>query len=368
MRWSVPAGNVGIGVCRGHDRLPLDADRADQRLRAAQPASASAAATPAAIDYVLYNGMQPLRTQQLKQEVGAINFSTNDLFDLLGGAGLARVRRRVSARNRSNGYVDPLLPADRRQRRHHRHVDLRQLPGDRRQVQRQGSLSSRPSCPDLRAWTSTVRCASPTIRPPARSTTWKAGLTWQLIDDVKLRGTISATSARPTCRELFAPGTGRTNTVNVPLAAGAVRADQFNEFTVGNPALHARSRQDLWRRRGVDADVSCRASRSSVDYYNIKMTGAIASLTAQTLVDQCYQQAIATACGVHLDHAAGAASSRPGCRSPASRSSRSTSSSIKTSGIDFEASYRRAIGPGNLVAARAGELCDRAQDQQRRRR
>lgn len=301
-------------------------------------------ATPQAIAYVLGNGAQPLRTQHLKQEVGAINFSTNDLLDLWAGPisiAFGGEMRRESV----TGYVDPQYQPI-------------VAAGVTTGTWIYGNYLATTGKYDVKeAYLETIiplfsgadfnGAARVTDYSTSGSvTTWKAGVTWQLIPDVKLRGTVSRDIRAPNLSELFAPGTGRTNTVNVPVTGGGVRPDQFNESTVGNPALQPEVAK-TYGAGAVFTPTFLPGFAASVDYYNITIKDAIDVLTAQTLIDQCYQQAIATACGF-ISTTGGRGVTTSGLVVTSIEIKPFNFVSTKTSGIDFEASYRRAIGPGNL--------------------
>ena len=147
--------------------------------------------------------------------------------------------------------------------------------------------------------------------------------------------------------EYFAAGTGRTNTVNVPITGGGVRTDQFNESTVGNPALKPEVAK-TYGGGAVFTPTFLPGFAASVDYYNIKISDAIDVLTAQVLVDQCYQQSIAASCGF-ISTSGGRGVVTPGLAITSIEIKPFNFVSTETSGLDIEASYRRMIGPGNLT-------------------
>ena len=177
--------------------------------------------------------------------------------------------------------------------------------------------------------------------------TWKVGFSWEINDWLRLRGTRSRDIRAPNLSELFAPGTGRTNTVNVPQAGGGVAANQFNESTVGNPGL----RPEVAKTYGaglVFTPTFVPGLAMSVDYYKINLDGSIDSLTAQTLTDQCYLQSITAACSA-ISTTGGRGVVTPGLAVTSIEIKPTNFVSLKTSGIDFEASYRGEFGPGNFT-------------------
>lgn len=302
-------------------------------------------ASPEAIAYVLYNGRQPLRKQTLKQEVAAINFSTNSLVDLW--AGPISVAFGAESRKESvTGSVDQLYqPIVANGVTTGTWIYGNYLPTRGRYTVKEAYLES--VIPIFKgmdfngAFRFTDYSTSGTVE------TWKTGLTWQVIPDIKLRGTISRDIRAPNLSELFAPGTGRTNTVNVPQVNGSIAANQFNESTVGNPDL----RPEIAKTYGAGVVLTptfLPGFAASVDYYDIKLDGAIDSLLAQTIVDQCYQQAIADACSF-ISTTGGRGVTTLGLPVTSIEVKPTNFVSVKTRGIDIESSYRRQVGPGTMT-------------------
>jgi outer membrane receptor protein involved in Fe transport len=118
--------------------------------------------------------------------------------------------------------------------------------------------------------------------------TWKAGATYQPIPDIKLRGTYSHDIRAPNLSELFASGTARTNSVILP-ASSPVGAGsyQFVESTIGNPNLKP-ERANTWTLGAVLTPRYVPGFTISFDYYDIKITDVIGSITSQNTVDFCY--------------------------------------------------------------------------------
>lgn len=301
--------------------------------------------SPEALAYVLYGGLQPLRKQTLKQDVAALNFFTNNLVDIWAGPislGFGGEWRQESV----SGTVDPLFqPRVANGVTSGTWIYGNYLPTFGKYNVKEAYLET--IIPLFKgadfngAFRLTDYSTSGTV------TTWKAGVTWQPISDVKFRGTISRDIRAPNLGELFAPGTGRTNTVNVPLAGGGQRADQFNESTVGNPALNP----EIARTYGVGAIFTpgfIPGLAFSVDYFQIKLSGAINTITAQTLVTQCYEQSNAAACAA-VSTTGGRGVTTPGLVITSIELKPTNFVGIEAKGIDFEASYRKPVGPGALT-------------------
>jgi outer membrane receptor protein involved in Fe transport len=300
--------------------------------------------SPEALAYVLYNGLQPLRKQTLKQDVAAFNLFTNNLVDIWAGPislGFGAEWRHESV----TGSVDPLFqPRVANGVTSGTWIYGNYLPTFGKYNVKEAYVET--IIPLFKgadfngAFRLTDYSTSGTV------STWKAGVTWQPIPDVKFRGTISRDIRAPNLGELFAPGTGRTNTVNVPIAGGQ-RADQFNESTVGNPALNP----EVAKTYGVGAVFTpsfVPGLAFSVDYFQIKLSGAINNLTAQTLVTQCYEQSLAAACA-SISTTGGRGVTTAGLLITSIELKPTNFVGIEAKGIDFEASYRKPIGPGALT-------------------
>ncbi|WP_423603622.1 TonB-dependent receptor plug domain-containing protein [Sphingomonas sp. MS122] len=352
---------AGAIVCR----INVDANTANDD-RACVPLNriGTNGASAQAIQYVLHDGLQPLRRQHLKQQVAALNFSTNNLFRLPAGP-VSLAFGGEWRKEEVTGSVDALFrPIVANGVTTGTWIYGNYLPTFGSYTVKEGFVET--IIPIFKGMDFNGAARLTDYSTSGSVVTWKAGLTWQVIDDIKFRGTISRDIRAPNLSELFAPGTGRTNTVNRPVAVGTcptaptstVCADQFNESTVGNPALVPE--KALTYGAGVVVTPSFIPGLAfSADYYKIDLSGAIDSLTAQTLVDQCYLQGITAACSA-ISTTGGRGVVTPGLPVTSIEIKPTNFVSVKTSGIDLEASYRREIGPGNFslraLVSRAFEL------------
>lgn len=341
------AGNVGgyaagTVVCRINvDTNTTNDDRACVPLNRIGTNGAS----QAAIDYVLYNGLQPLRKQELKQEVAALSFSTNNLFDLWAGPvslAFGGEYRKESV----TGTVDDLFrPRVANGVTTGTWIYGNYLPTVGSYNVKEGFIETIVPLMDGMDLNGAARVTD--YSTSGTVATWKLGLTWQISDDVKFRSTVSRDIRAPNLSELFAPGTGRTNTVNVPQPNGTVAANQFNESTVGNPDL----KPEVAKTYGAGFVLTPQfipGFAMSVDYYKIDLSGSIDSLTAQTLTDQCYLQQIASSCSF-ISTTGGRGVTTPGLAVTSIEIKPTNFVSLETSGLDLEASYRRQIGAGNFT-------------------
>jgi outer membrane receptor protein involved in Fe transport len=106
--------------------------------------------------------------------------------------------------------------------------------------------------------------------------TWKLGATWQPIDDIRFRVTRSRDIRAPSLGDLFNAGqSGGSNFLD----------PKTNTF--GNPDLKPEEADTT----GLGVVLSPRflpGFQMSIDYYNIEIDGAIASLGAQENANRCY--------------------------------------------------------------------------------
>ncbi len=343
---AAPAGNAlgvaaGTPVCRSSLTAPTNGCVPINRL-------GTGVASAAAINYVMYGGQQPTRLQRLTEKVAAASIRTNSLFRLpagpVGFAFGAEYREEAVS-----GFVDPLFQP----------VVANGVTSGTwiygNYLATTGKYNVKEAFAELLVPLFKGADFNGAVRVTDYSTsgtvvTWKAGATYQMIRDIKVRGTVSRDIRAPNLQELFASGTGRTNTVNRPTATGGVATDQFNESTVGNSAL----KPEIAMTYGAGVVLTPRflpGFAFSADYYNINLKGAISSLVAQTLVDQCYTGGQQLACSF-ISTTGGRGVVTPGLAITSIEIKPTNFVSIKTQGIDFEGSYRHELGAG-AVSLRA---------------
>ena len=116
--------------------------------------------------------------------------------------------------------------------------------------------------------------------------TWKVGVEYAPIDDVRFRVTRSYDIREPSIVDLYAGGTISLNSVNDPFDGGKLVANQTQ--ATGNPNLVPE------KANAVGVGVVVQPSffpglSASIDYYDIKIADGIGSLSIQQTVDLCYQ-------------------------------------------------------------------------------
>lgn len=168
-------------------------------------------------------------------------------------------------------------------------------------------------------------------------TTWKAGATWDINDSIRIRGTRSRDIRAPSLSELFA-------TSNVLFAT--VRDGGFNgpvEFVSGgNPGLQPET-ADTWSAGVVLTPSFLSGFRASVDYYDIKIKGAITTLPAQQIVDLC-AAGTQSLCSFLVRDGTG--------RLVRINASQVNAARRTTSGVDIEAAYTTRFANGATLSLR----------------
>ena len=124
------------------------------------------------------------------------------------------------------------------------------------------------------------------------ATTYKAGLVYEPVDDLRLRGTYSRDIRAANLVELFSPGVTGYGFVRDPEFGNVTNA--MSPTSSGNPNL--KPEKGTTKTLGVVYTPSWLSGFSaSIDWYDIKLKGAIDRLTNQQIVDQCFD-GLAEAC------------------------------------------------------------------------
>ena len=289
--------------------------------------------TQAAIDYVFNNGAQPQRYQSLRQDVAALNISTNDLFETWAGP-VSFAFGGEWRRERVDGFVDPQFSSG--------WLYGNYLVTRGAYTVAEGFIETVVPLAKGLDFNGALRRTD--YSTSGGVTTWKLGATWQVIDDFKLRLVRSRDIRAPNLNELFAPGTARTNTVNVPLPGGGQRTDQFLEQTTGNTTLQPEVAL-TWGIGGVFTPSFLPGFAASIDYFDIDLSGAISTITAQTITTLCLEQNRQDLCQfISFNGPAGVNSPITSIRLVPFNFA-----SVKVRGLDIEASYRFDLGGGKAT-------------------
>jgi outer membrane receptor protein involved in Fe transport len=124
-------------------------------------------------------------------------------------------------------------------------------------------------------------------------TTWKAGATWQPIEDIRFRVTRSRDIRAPNLNELYQAGSSNTDAVTNPFGAGSGpnggvygSSISYSALNLGNPNLRA-EKADSWNIGAVFSPRFLPGFNLSADYFRIDLSDAIDTLTAQDIVNRC---------------------------------------------------------------------------------
>ncbi|MDP9414587.1 MAG: TonB-dependent receptor [Pseudomonadota bacterium] len=165
-------------------------------------------------------------------------------------------------------------------------------------------------------------------------TTWKAGATWEPIEDIRFRATRSRDIRAPNLNELFQAGTSRTDTVDNPFTPVLGDRLTFRETTTGNLNLRPEKADSI--NAGVVLQPRFLPGFSaSADYFEIKLKDAIGQLFAQAIVNRCFEG--------RQEFCAAFGPDPTGERDIFVRASPFNFSRLTVRGVDFEASYRLPI-------------------------
>ncbi|MBB5733489.1 outer membrane receptor protein involved in Fe transport [Altererythrobacter atlanticus] len=170
-------------------------------------------------------------------------------------------------------------------------------------------------------------------------TTWKIGATFEPIDGLRFRATRSRDIRAPNLAELFTAGSTRTNTVLDPFNGN--QSAPFAGTTTGNRNLTPEI-ADQWGVGVVFQPYFVPGFSASIDYYNIKIDDAIDSLSAQTIIDRCYE-GVDQYCGSIVRGPNEFGTNLQIFESPFNFASQ------EASGLDFETTYRTDLGSGFLT-------------------
>jgi outer membrane receptor protein involved in Fe transport len=181
-------------------------------------------------------------------------------------------------------------------------------------------------------------------------TSWKAGLVYQPIDDVRLRVARSRDIRAPNVNELYSgKNQGQSNLIDdfQPIGSPSRRPIVYT-VTSGNTALKPEI-ADTWTYGVVFTPSWAPRLTVSLDRYDISIKDAITTLGSQTTIDQCYAGA-ASLCTLLTRDANGVLTS---VSTPFLNIGAET-----TAGEDFELDY--SLRASDLVAGAGGTLSLRA--------
>jgi outer membrane receptor protein involved in Fe transport len=229
----------------------------------------------AAINYILNNGVQPERFQRLQQDVVAATAS-GDLFALPGGEAAIAIGAEWR-KEQIDGTVDPQFVNG------WQYGNYRVNKGDYHVAEAFTELSLPVF--DGAELNGAVRITDYSTSGTVE--TWKVGASWQALEDIRFRGTVSRDIRAPNLDELFSAGTGRSNTVQLNIPGQASRTVTYQQLATGNPNLKPETARS-WTVGTVLTPRFMPGFAASIDYYEVKISGAIGSLQPQDVVNLCF--------------------------------------------------------------------------------
>ncbi len=170
-------------------------------------------------------------------------------------------------------------------------------------------------------------------------TTWKLGLTYDVTDSFRLRGTRSRDIRAPSLNDLFAP---TSQFVNAFLDRTQPGSPQVPNITLngGNPNLTPEI-ADTWTAGGVYRPTWLPGFSASIDWYKIDIKDAITAVGGQLLIDLCYgfNRPANTATCASIIPVPG----NVGLANATLLTSGVNANNVAVEGIDYEASYRAPL-------------------------
>lgn len=160
-------------------------------------------------------------------------------------------------------------------------------------------------------------------------TTWKAGLSWSINDELRIRASQSRDIRAGNLGELFTPTAVAVQVLRHPITADLLPAPVT---TMGNRELGPEE-ADTFTGGFVYEPMWLDGFTTSIDYYSIDIKGQIGTLTGQQVLDQCYLGGVQSYCNrITTDPTNGVVTGVTRQYENLDR--------FKTSGVDIEMSYR----------------------------
>lgn len=174
-------------------------------------------------------------------------------------------------------------------------------------------------------------------------TTWKAGISWSINEELRIRASQSRDIRAGNLGELFTPTAVATQVLRHPLTADLLPAPVT---TIGNRQLGPEE-ADTFTGGFVYEPLWLDGFTASVDYYSIDIDGQIGTLTGQQVLDQCFLAGVQSYCDRITTNPAN------GAITGVTRQFENLDR-FKTSGVDIELSYR--FGLDGLLPFLSGDF------------
>jgi iron complex outermembrane recepter protein len=175
-------------------------------------------------------------------------------------------------------------------------------------------------------------------------TTWKLGATWEPVDGLLIRATRSRDIRAPNLSDFFASTTSRATLTN-PFSG---LSGQFQIILAPSPTLVPEN-ADTTTVGIVLSPNMIPGLNIAVDYYNIKIDGAISTFAPQQLMDGCAAEVAAGTAGFNCSFLTRSGTGA-GTVISEIRTQLLNIAAIKTSGVDFTVNYGFDLGGGRMTA------------------
>ncbi|WCM25864.1 TonB-dependent receptor [Sphingomonas sp. QA11] len=186
--------------------------------------------------------------------------------------------------------------------------------------------------------------------------TWKIGPSWAISDEFRLRATRSQDIRAPTANDLFSTVSSSTNTSSTvyPSSAGGQNVTTVS-LTVGNPNLKPEVAQTLTL-GAVYQPSWLPGFSASVDYFDVKISDAIAAPVNQSVVNACFagDQSFCNFISVGGNPVTTTTGIVPTTAGVVVRLAPINVATVKTSGLDIELGYRSMLAGGKLALRALG--------------
>ncbi|HTR00253.1 MAG TPA: TonB-dependent receptor [Candidatus Acidoferrum sp.] len=185
---------------------------------------------------------------------------------------------------------------------------------------------------------------------------WKGSLEWQVLQDFRMRSTISQDVRAATLGERYDRTGGAATVIDRGEDPAGAAASNYGITTVsgGNPNVKP-ERAKTFTVGFVYQPRWLQGFQTSVDWYNVDIHNNIAQLGVQAIVDRCYLNGDVDACKM-IERDGPASTIKPGLNRISIVNDVYTNiNSQEAQGIDFEATYRRDIhlfGGGEVATIR----------------
>lgn len=283
---------TGLPVCR----VNADADPTnDDRLCVPYNIFGTGVNSPEAIDYLHGNGERDFRTESPSQDVMAASVS-GEPFELWAGAvslafGVEHRKEKIK------GVNDPVSAAFDWNFGNYQ-VFRAKLNVTEAFVETVVPLAVDEPFAKTLEFNGAIRATD--YSASGYVTTWKLGLTWAPVDDIRFRLTRSRDIRAPNLQDLYNTGTsgfpGYLNPFRTDPVTGAAISELGRSRTLGNPNLRP-EKSDMTGIGAVIQPSFLPGFNTSVDYWNLNIKDALGSLSTQQIIDQCFTTQNPQICG-----------------------------------------------------------------------